>query len=240
MMKAREWIRLYQNSCDLFLLHEVPKSFAEQIANEPDTFLAVKDFQGLLPYNTNKRSCPVFYTVAIFKKDSYTYSDYYKDNLKYTFKTPGGGYQNRVIGLISKEKTDEIIVGVHSKLSEHECALYFDSLIRLHQKMPCDKSIIYLGDFNAFTPGRNNKRKLYEFMSEGLVDFWLENGKSNSDTTTNYDTRVDYVLVTDKDFNNLNKKYEMFIDDSVRLNGLSDHSAIILKERTPETKKTGD
>ena len=95
-----------------------------------------------------------------------------------------------------------------------------------------------MGDFNTYETGRINKRRMYELMSYGLVDFWLEKGESNKRATFNAGTRIDYVLVKDIDYSALAERYDMEID--VGNDPLSDHSAIILKEKTPETKKTGE
>lgn len=62
-------------------------------------------------------------------------------------------------------------------------------------------------------------------MSEGLIDVWIEKGNPHTKETFE-GTRIDYVLMTGKDF--CNSKYEITIDDTIRKQGYSDHSAIIM------------
>ena len=69
----------------------------------------------------------------------------------------------------------------------------------------------------------------HELLSKGLSDIWIEKGNSNLDATyvkNGVRTRIDYGLVSDNGFDS----YNIFKDDSVRLLGRSDHSAIILNE----------
>jgi endonuclease/exonuclease/phosphatase family metal-dependent hydrolase len=115
----------------------------------------------------------------------------------------------------------------HSDYAATSC---WDSLISLYKNFPKELPVICVGDFNTYTAGRINKRRMYEFMSYGLVDFWLEKGKSHNTDTFNAGTRIDYALVTDKDYSALAKKYDMEVDDSTRtgVEPLSDHSAIII------------
>ena len=50
-------------------------------------------------------------------------------------------------------KTEEMIIGIHIPM---DCKDYWDYLIAVHQKLPKDKMIIYIGDLNTYMPGSIN------------------------------------------------------------------------------------
>jgi hypothetical protein len=137
------------------------------------------------------------------------------------------------------EEPTETIVALHAPLEELDCVPFWDSLIRFHRYLHSDIPIYYIGDMNAFLPNKLQKRKMHEFMAEGVEDYWLGTGKSNNSPTHIKGQRLDYVLVSNvrleklyqyKDFFN---KSEMIyepkdISDKTQKDGLSDHSAIML------------
>ena len=155
-----------------------------------------------------------FITIAICKKDKYELYD-----------TGFKSYKRRVVLLEKKLNPEEIIIGVHAKDGE-----YWEQLINLFVAQNNDygqKKIIIIGDFNVFVPGTIQKKFFYQLLSKGLFDVWIEMGNSNLDSTyvkNGVRTRIDYAIVSDNGYN----CYNMFKDDSVRLLGHSDHSAIIL------------
>ena len=194
---------------DLIILQEVPY-------NNSDIYTALEEFcenNGLEIIEPSKKG--IIITIAICKKGEYRKLTSIVDN---TFKD----YLSRIIAL---ERKDEIIIGVHIP---RYCPEFWDQLIELHEKLPKDKILIYIGDCNTYSPNTVNKNKLYEFLSKGLVDVWLESGNPHTKETFAGKTRVDCVFMTGKDFRT--DKYKMIIDDTIREKGISDHSAIIFKE----------
>ncbi|EXM40134.1 hypothetical protein RASY3_06245 [Ruminococcus albus SY3] len=235
---------------DVLLLHEFPYKRIDGYEEFQKAFLSFLKENELEPICPLYSGSSYFRSIAVVFKKSASYELCYDDVVKLEF----GSYRNRVIALRKKSEPTEIIVGVHIPISKS--IDYWNSLILTHRKIMKNNPeyrFIYIGDMNTYKDGTVNKMKLTEFMDEGLKDFWLESGHSHNaevypDATTyvyvnrgkKHNERLDYVLVTGKDFDKLNKKYDMTVDHTVRVNGLSDHSAIILKEKTPETKKTGE
>lgn len=158
-----------------------------------------------------------FITIAICKKDKYKVLD-----------TKFKDYKRRVVVVAQKDQLKEIIIGVHAKADSD----YWDQLIKLFEEKReknSETKIIVIGDLNVFIPGTVQKKYFHELLSKGLFDIWIEKGNSNLDATyvkNGVRTRIDYGLVSDNGFNS----YNIFKDDSVRLLGHSDHSAIILNE----------
>lgn len=74
-------------------------------------------------------------------------------------------------------------------------------------------------------PDTVNKNKFYELISEDLIDVWIKK-EILIQKKLLIRTKIDYVLMTGKDF--CNGKYEITIDNTVRKQGYSDHSAIIM------------
>ena len=216
---------------DLLVLHEVPfvkevkyeykgsnffKTSKEvcDIYKELEEYCKENDLEILKP---SMKNSAFFMTVAIFKKGAYKRSS---TEIYNEFKE----YHNRIIALErTNAKNEEIIIGLHIPM---DCKDYWDYLIAVHKKLPKDKRIIYIGDLNTYMPDTINKNKFYELLSEGLIDVWIEKGNPHTKETFDADTRIDYVLMTGKDF--CNSKYEIIIDDTIRKQGYSDHSAIIM------------
>ncbi|MCR5021671.1 endonuclease/exonuclease/phosphatase family protein [Ruminococcus sp.] len=240
----------YKEKCNIWKVNS--SRYIEKIIsylNNKDDIVFINEFKGVksivntLENRYEMASYPIgnnkFVTAAIFSKGAYKL--YGEKILDEEF----GSFRNRVIAVQRKDDPTQIIFGIHiptyDPTDKHTSIELWNSIIRVHRRLHEDnRSVIYIGDINTYIPGTVNKSKLYEFMSEGLVDFWIETGHDHNEHTSNFNTRIDYALVTGKDFDKLNKKYDMTVDHTVRVNGLSDHSAIILKERTPETKKTGE
>ena len=215
---------------DLLVLHEVPFlkeveytyngkirfKRSEEIYNlylELEEYCKENDLEILKP---STKEGAFFRTIAIFKKGAYKRS---LTEIDKEFKQ----YANRIIALErTNAKTEEMIIGLHIPM---DCKDYWDYLIAVHKELPKDKMIIYIGDLNTYMPGSINKNKFYELMSEGLIDVWIEKGNPHTKETFE-GTRIDYVLMTGKDF--CNSKYEITIDDTIRKQGYSDHSAIIM------------
>jgi len=178
-------------------------------------FCDEKNFE-ILPPTTENYS--YFRTVAVFKKRVYGRAS---TCIEAMFKN----YANRIVALErTADKNAGIIVGVHVP---KDCKEYWDSLISVHQKLPENKRIIYIGDLNTYIPGTTNKNNLYRLLSKGLIDIWLETGGTHTRETYDMHMRIDYALMTGKDFDNMKPK--MVIDDTIRYQGYSDHSAIMLK-----------
>ena len=174
-----------------------------------------------------------FQTAVVCKKGAYVRVKSYEDCLTVCFEE----YCGRVIAVEKANAPDIRIIGVHMPTNGHSdyaATSCWDSLISLYKRFPKELPVICVGDFNTYEAGRINKRRMYEFMSYGLVDFWLEKGHSHNRATFNSGARIDYALVTDKDYSALAEKYDMEVDDSTREGDkpLSDHSAIILREKT--------
>ena len=226
-----------EKSDDILLVSEVTPKMIKDISGE----LSKKSLA--LKISNQKANS---YVAAIFKEDVY-FDD---SNL---VSTAFEDFRNQIFVV---HNNDMYIIGAHPPVigvSLSSGTNFWDSLIELRRIMPKDIPAICVGDFNTYIPGTVNKRMMYRFMAEGFVDFWIEKGNVHNaevfpEATTyvyvnrgkKHNERLDYVLVTGKDFDKLNKKYDMTVDHTVRVNGLSDHSAIILKEKTPETKKTGE
>lgn len=215
---------------DLLILHEVP--FVKEIKytdkgktkfkRSKEICAVYKELEQYCEDNNLEILEPLtkggsfFQTIAIFKIGAYKRCSTAIDK---EFKE----YTNRIIALErTAANTEELIVGLHIP---KDCKEYWDYLIEVHRKLPKDKRIIYAGDLNTYAPGTINKNKFYELLSEGLIDVWLEMGNVHTKETF-ANTRIDYVLMTGKDFDN--SKYEVVIDDIIRKQGYSDHSAIII------------
>ena len=227
----KKTIQNFIENGSLLILHELPHK-GYDIYDSFRDFFKDEFIDNLYP------SQAFIETVAICQKN--TYVRCFDDLIEMEFDS----YKNRVICLCKKsEKSNptEVIIGVHSPTQKS--ITFWNSLILTHQhivkKYP-ECRIIYIGDMNVNLnkPNEVNTKKMAEeFMSEGLVDLWRESGKSHKEATFNANTRIDYALITEKDAD----KYEITAYHDIRTKyKLSDHSAIILKERTPEMKKTGD
>lgn len=220
---------------DLFFLHEVPfnaeaesngklvrSEQIEHIYTELEKKFSNGKFEMLTYAPTDlskmKNRC-YFKTVAIFHKNDYKEVD---RNLIDKFFP---GYQNRVVAVKGDK---EIIIGVHIPV---QCGDMWVSLLALHRKLSreCkDKKIIYVGDFNTYDDGTINRIAFDHFLSEGLVDVWLAKGNPNEKETHDKHRRLDYMLMTREHF--WPDKCSISIDDNVRTEGLSDHSALIYTE----------
>jgi len=216
---------------DLIILHEVPFVKEEEytykgnvkfkrsqdicvVYLELEKYCKDNDLEILKPLTDETA---FFRTIAIFKRGAYKRSE---TDINSVFKQ----YANRIIALERNiAKTEEMIIGIHIPI---DCKEYWNYLIEIHKKLPQDKKIIYVGDLNTYKPGTINKNKFYELLSKGLVDIWLEKGNAHTKETFDAYTRIDYALMTGKDFDNC--KYEIAIDDIIRHKGYSDHSSIIL------------
>ncbi|HCJ41474.1 hypothetical protein [uncultured Ruminococcus sp.] len=227
----KKTIQNFIENDSLLILHELPHK-GYDIYDSFRDFFKDEFIDNLYP------SQAFIETVAICQKN--TYVRCFDDLIEMEFDS----YKNRVICLCKKsEKSNptEVIIGVHSPTQKS--ITFWNSLILTHQhivnKYP-ECRIIYIGDMNVNLdkPDEVNTKKMAEeFMSEGLADLWLKSGKSQKEATFNANTCIDYALITEKDAD----KYEITADHDIRTKDkLSDHSAIILKERTPEMKKTGD
>lgn len=211
---------------DLLILHEVPfvkeKKYkdrgeikfkrSEEICK---VYLELKEYcegNGLKILEPSTEEKAFFRTIAIFKKDAYKEAS---TDIDKVFKECA----NRIIAL---ERAKETIIGVHIP---QDCKDYWDYLIEVHQKLPRNKRIIYVGDLNTYSSGTINKNKFYELLSKGLIDVWIEKGNPHTKETFDAGTRIDYVLMTGNDFHN--DECEIRIDDDIRKQGYSDHSAII-------------
>jgi hypothetical protein len=238
-----------QNEDDVLILQEVPNMFFD---NDSKRFKGICSARIKLKNHCDSKKIVMLFpvyarfsyarTAVLFNKGQYIYDENYKNNIVSAFPK----YRNKIVAVHPAIDPDFRVVGMHIPAG---CSKFYDSLIALHRDMTEDIPTVYIGDLNTYHSETVNKRKLTEFMGEGLKDFWLESGHKHDaedypDATTyvhnGINERLDYALVTVKGIDKLNNKYEMTVDHSVRINGLSDHSAIILKEKTPETKKTGE
>lgn len=209
---------------DLLILHEVPDKRRNHILKELKSFCTVHELEIIEPIGT----AGYFKTIAICRKDTYRRCSYYDADL---FVTPDGDaiYSNRIVAVEHVSSPDEIIIGLHIPVDAKEL---WKCLRKAHRKLlkgRNEKTIIYAGDLNTFVPGTVNKRMLYRFMAEGLVDVWLEKGKPHTRPTYMHNgtpERLDYILMTGKDFSS--DKIDIEIEDKVREDGYSDHSAITL------------
>lgn len=216
---------------DLLVLHEVPyvkevaytykgkRKFkrSEEICEvymELEQYCKENELEILEP---STKESAFFRTIAIFNSGTYKRCTSIIDS---EFKN----FANRIIALErTTTKIEEMIIGLHIP---EDCNDYWNYLMAVHQKFPKNKRIIYVGDLNTYKPGTINKNKFYELLSKGLIDVWLEKGNAHTKETFDANTRIDYVLITGKNF--CNCKYEITIDDDVRKEGYSDHSAIII------------
>lgn len=217
---------------DIVVLQEVPYKIDKEyiscgeIKYRKSIYLSLVyvDIEVFCAYNGYELIIPVdndafFITVAIFKNGAYK-------KLANTVEKTFSNYGNRIVALEGvADNSNEIIVGLHIPAN---CREFWENLIALHEKLPQDKKIIYVGDFNTYSPDTENKIMFDKFLLRGIVDVWVEKGNPNTKSTFVGNTRIDYVLMTAKDF--YKGKYEIKIDDSIRDNGYSDHSAIMLLE----------
>ncbi len=217
---------------DVVVLHEVPyiketkysycgeinfkrSDSISEIYTALEAFCHDNDFEILKPSTDNT----FFTTVAIFKKGAYKKSS--NDIIKKIFIQ----YAHRIIALErTVHNSKDIIIGLHIPIDGED---FWNYLRTVHKKLDKNKRIIYVGDLNTYEPNTINKNHFYKFLSEGLIDVWLENGNPHTKETFDGKTRIDYVLMTGKDF--CNSKYEITIDDTIREQGYSDHSSIIMQ-----------
>lgn len=221
---------------DLLILQEVPfnkeKGYIDSKGNikfkrtkeicvmykELEQFCADNEFE-ILPTHNKEEIIGFFETIAIFKKDAY--------KTEPTYSSMKFNYENRIIAVEKAgTESDEIIIGLHIPV---DCDIFWNDIISLHKKLPKNKRIIYAGDFNTYISGTDNKNAFYKLLSEGLVDVWLEKGNPHTKETFDKGTRIDYILMTGKDFSERN--CNIVIDDTVRYQGYSDHSAQILFQK---------
>lgn len=208
---------------DLIVLQEVPYKDIDIYSNKiSKIYLALKKFCQENNFEILKapEKNAYFITLAIFKKGAY-------EECSNIIENHFNDYRNRIVALQKAENPDELIIGLHIPKN---CEKFWNMLISLHENLPKDKKVTYIGDLNTYAPNTINKNKFYEFLSNGIVDLWLENGNSHTKETSNYLTRIDYALITAKDFSE--GKYKITIDDAIRLQGYSDHSAIILQTKS--------
>lgn len=222
---------------DILILHEVPFNKENSrkkicvVYEELNQFCAANEFEILpVPVPEPDRKKCYFKTVAVFKKGAYETEPTFHHM---TFDS----YANRIIAVKRKgEEYDEIIVGLHIPVlkkivryeSFEEYEEFWKNLISLHEKFPKNKRIIYVGDLNTYDPGTFNKNKLHKLMSKGVVDVWLEKGNRHEKETCDSQRRIDYVLMTSKDFYERSCNINLEVDDAVRHQGYSDHSALVL------------
>ncbi len=234
--KNREYLFSYIKSHinrddDLVILHEVPYVYETRY-----------NYRGQLKYKRSNVRCQIYLQLLEFcksKKLSILYPEtvevsyfrtiaicydkkYSNINLGVVFEE----YKNRI--LVLKNNVTEIkqaVVGVHAP-STGNIDNYWKSLKELHSHLELQgyRNKIFIGDFNVYLPGTCQKKLFFGLLSEGLVDMWIEKGNSHKDATFEKGTRIDYALVSDGIYNEL----EIYKDDDIRKDRYSDHSAVII------------
>lgn len=222
---------------DLLLLHEVPyvkeveyvncaggtdykkSSEVSEVYKEFEQYCKENDLEIQVPFTEDSS---FFRTIAVFQKGAYRRIPIHTDEI---FQER----RNRILVLERAETDGAVIVGVHIPSDDRK---YWDSLMALHQKLPVGRMILYVGDLNTYKPGTINQKKFSQFLSRGLVDVWLKKGYNPAKETyvspeSGSPARLDYVLMTEKDFEDA--QCEIRIEDAVREQGYSDHSAVSVR-----------
>lgn len=214
---------------DIVIIQELPYENYDNLQNEFG-----KEYVIITPKKTGKA---YFITCAIKKSESL-----WNINEDVNFQFPQELVENKGISywrsnfknrIVEIKVGDIYVLGVHIPDAEKRSGALslWDELIKYY--IVCtyfDKKVVIIGDMNVYMSGTVQKRKYYEFLQQGALDYWIEsteeNGeKHNADRSTHKSgSRVDYALVS-PNMKELITSFEI-IDEE-----LSDHSWIKMKIR---------
>jgi len=120
------------------------------------------------------------------------------------------------------------IVGVHIpswKQRPVDSEYYWEDMQSYFNRI-IDNKVMLIGDMNVYEKGTNSEKKFCELIDKGMKDVWVEKGYSKDRPTSNYKTRIDYALMTPSLYEEYKDSIDMNIDDALRNEGITDHSAL--------------
>ena len=164
----------------------------------------------------NKNSHPYGCTIAITKNNR-GWEKINSIDLK-DCKSGELSYANKSVIL---RNGDVILVGIHIPYDMgywNEVINYFSANF--------EKRIYLVGDFNVYDEGTDRKLKFDELKRRGAIDVWLNKGNDNSHVTCTTGRRLDYLMTSAIGYTTIKK---MSYVDSLRLNGLTDHSGVFFE-----------
>ncbi|WP_419893146.1 hypothetical protein [Oceanobacillus kimchii] len=118
---------------------------------------------------------------------------------------------------------DRTIIGVHVPKGDKK---YWDSLIELYNNQNEEDQLLIIGDMNVYDKGTTQMEKFIELLSLGAIDAWLEKGNPNDRPTANTKRRIDYAIMSPSLYSKL---IDIDIDDTLRNEYVTDHSAIMVE-----------
>lgn len=155
-------------------------------------------------------------TVAITKQNSV-----WKNTSSIELIDANSGELNYANKSVALKNGDIILLGVHMPYDID----YWDKLISYYEENN-EKRLYIVGDFNVFDEGTDRKLKFEELKQKGAIDVWLNKGGDNSHITCVTERRLDYLLSSMIGYSSIRK---MSYIDSLRLNGLTDHSGVFFE-----------
>ncbi|MEK5391849.1 hypothetical protein NSQ59_15955 [Margalitia sp. FSL K6-0131] len=118
---------------------------------------------------------------------------------------------------------DRIFIGVHIPLGDKN---FWDSMIERYKSKKEEDKLLIIGDMNVYDLGTTQKEKFIKLLSHGAVDAWGEKNNSMDRPTANTGRRIDYAIMTPSLYCEL---IDIVIDDTIRNNCVTDHSAIMVE-----------
>ncbi len=202
---------------NLVILHEVnyrsePFQMLRSALERRDFTLYLPTMIDAMKYH-NKAVIPYGCTVAITRKQTT-----WKQSPSLEVDQRNHSYGNKSVILNHHDMT---VVGIHMPYDQ----AYWNRLTA-YVKNALDRDMILIGDMNTFDEGTWRKEKLKQLLSYGMIDAWTASGKENEKATCNTEKRLDYALMTKKAYASLQA---IRIMDSIRKEGISDHSAIMVE-----------
>lgn len=186
------------------------KSFEELFAEKIYTIHKPSHFEDFC-----KKQHPYGCTVAITKSKSVWEQSLSIDI--YDQKSGVLSYANKSVIL---KNGDIILAGMHIPYDTD----YWDEIIKYFRENR-EKRLYMVGDFNVFEEGTDRCQKFNELKKEGAIDVWLNCGGDHGHITYK-NGRVDYLLSSVIGYSSIRK---MSYLDSLRLNGLTDHSGVLFE-----------
>lgn len=164
----------------------------------------------------NDRSHPYGCTIAVTKRNSVWEE---APSIQLVDRKSGElSYGNKNVILTNG---DTILAGVHAPYDTD----YWNAIINYYE-MHHEKRLYIFGDLNVYDEGTDRKEKFGELKEKGAMDVWLERGGANGHVTCTTGRRLDYLLSSEAGYSSVRKMHYL---DSLRTNGLTDHSGILFE-----------
>lgn len=164
----------------------------------------------------NNKNHPYGCTIAITKQNSVWEKS---SSIELIDRKSGElSYANKSVAL---KNGDIILLGVHIPYDID----YWNKIINYFKENQ-GKRLYIVGDFNVFDEGTNRKLKFEELRKNGAIDVWLNIGGDNGHITCTTGRRLDYLLSSVIGYSSIRKMRYL---DSLRLNGLTDHSGVLFE-----------